>query len=98
MARSAQTSSPESPAGIRSCRHCGRDVNETVHTRASYVVDGYVLHTGPTDTTVVRRPDSDDVAFVYQRLLRPVTLVTCARCYADPERRAAHLTWTYAVD
>ena len=99
MARAAdRPSSDASAVPPGSCRHCGCAVAETLHTRASYVVGGFVLHTGPTEPAVVRRGDSDELALVYQRLLRPVTLVTCARCYAEPERRALHLTWTYAVD
>jgi hypothetical protein len=98
MARADRPSSDAAATPSGSCRHCGRAVAETLHARASYTVGGFVLHTGPTETAVVRRPDSDEVAFVYQRLLHPVTLVTCARCYADPTRRALHLTWTYSVD
>ena len=99
MVRSGDTpKSPTVPAlAAGSCRHCGRAVHETLHTRTSYVVDGYVLHTGPTESAVVRRADSDEV-FVYQRLLHPITLVVCAACYADPARRAIHLSWSFAVD
>lgn len=80
------------------CHHCGRPVEETTHARGSYRVGGYLLHTGETDTVVVRRPDSDAVALVYQRMLRPVVLATCAACYADAARRRLHQTWRYPAD
>ncbi len=82
----------------RACRHCGRAVGETMHTRTSYAVAGFVLHTGPTESAVGRRSAFDETGFVYQRLLRAVTLVTCAACYADPLRRAAHRSWAYPAD
>jgi hypothetical protein len=69
-----------------------------MHRRGGYVVDGYVLHTGPTETTVVRRADVDEVALVYQRLLEVVVSITCADCYADPARRARHQSWAYPAD
>ena len=99
MARTADTQpqGPEPPR-IGACRSCGRAVHETVHTRTTFVVDGFVLHTGPTEPTAVRRADSDEVAFVYQRLLQPVRLVTCATCFRDAAARAAHLSWTQPDD
>src|SRR4029077_10955078 len=84
-------------AGDR-CDQCGRPVGETMHGRASYAVAGYRLYTGPTEPAVVRKPDSDAIAFTYQRLVRAVVLVTCARCYADPARRARHERWDFPVD
>ena len=80
------------------CMHCGAAVGETMHERASYTVAGYRLHTGPTEPTPVRKADSDEIAFVYQRLVRPVLVVTCARCYADPVRRARHERWDFPTD
>jgi hypothetical protein len=99
MASSADKPSVDAATGSTvACRHCGRVVGGTVHTRTSYVVDGFVLHTGPSEPAVGRRSAYDEVGFVYQRLLRPVTLVTCADCWADPVRRAAHLSWIHADD
>ena len=68
-----------------------------MHARTSYAVDAFTLHTGETEPAVVRRPESDAVAFSYQRLVRPVVLTTCAGCYARPERRARHQSWVYPV-
>ena len=68
-----------------------------MHGRASYAVAGYRLYTGATESAVVRKPDSDAIAFTYQRLVRPVLLVTCATCYADPARRARHQRWDFPL-
>jgi hypothetical protein len=86
----------ESAAAGR-CDQCGRAVGETTHRRASYAVAGYRLHTGATEPAVVRKPDSDAIAFTYQRLVHPVLLVTCATCYADPARRARHQRWDFPL-
>lgn len=80
------------------CDQCGRTVGETMHGRTGYAVAGYRLYTGATEPAVVRKPDSDAIAFTYQRLVRPVLLVTCAACYADPARRARHERWDFPVD
>lgn len=69
-----------------------------MHGRARYEIDGFALHTGETETAVVRRPDTDEVLLVYQRLVRPVVLITCRDCYADPRRRRCHESWTYPAD
>ena len=99
MARSADTpQSDAQPPRIGTCRQCGRVVHETVHTRTTSAVDGFVLNTGPTEPTAVRKADSDAVDFVYQRLLRPVRVVVCVDCLRDPAVRATHLDWTYRDD
>ena len=90
--------SGEPPADERQCDHCGRAVRETLHGRGSYVVDGFVLHTGETEPAIVRRADSDEVVLTYQRLVRPVVLVICADCYADPVRRRRYESWSYPTD
>ncbi len=69
-----------------------------MHGRLSYRVDGFVLHTGETEEATVRRADSDEVALVYRRLVRPVVLLTCCDCYADPVRRRRHQSWEYPAD
>jgi hypothetical protein len=84
----------EPPAGER-CDRCGRLVRETMHQRGRWVVDAYVLHTGETEPAVVRRPDSEAIVLEYQRLVRPVVVVTCADCYADPAARRRHESWAY---
>jgi hypothetical protein len=80
------------------CHLCGRAVRETVHERAAYAVDGFVLYTGETEEAVIRRGDADEAGLVYRRLVRPVRLLTCADCYADPVRRARHRSWRYPGD
>jgi len=80
------------------CRFCGRAVSETVHGRGAYVVDGFVLHTGESEAAMIRQAESDAIVLVYQRLLRPVVLLTCRECYADPERRGRHQSWVFPVD
>lgn len=69
------------------CHHCGREVAETVHTRSSYRVDYYVLHTGDVEPMTLVR--SDDVAplVTFLKLLRPSEVVTCVDCYRQPQVR-----------
>lgn len=69
------------------CAHCGRVVHETVHTRAAYVVDYYELHTGPVEEGTFRHGE-DGPLQVYQRLLAPELVITCADCYRQPAIRA----------
>jgi hypothetical protein len=65
------------------CVHCGRPVKETFHTRSSYQVDYYSLHTGDVEPLVVR-VDEDEPPVTFQRLVNAVEVVTCANCYRDP--------------
>ena len=65
------------------CNHCGRRVHETVHTRTSYRVDYYELHTGPVEPALLRHGEDGPVR-VYQRLLAPELVITCVDCYLDP--------------
>ena len=80
------------------CHHCGRLVRETTHTRLSYSVDGFALHTGETEEAMVRRSDSDEIALVYRRLVRPVVVHTCRDCYAELAVRRRHQSWAYPAD
>lgn len=70
------------------CSHCGRAVRPTTHTRESWRVDHYLLHTGEVEPAVYRR-DEEGHAIEYLRLVRPELVVTCADCYAEPAVRAA---------
>jgi hypothetical protein len=65
------------------CAHCGRIVHETVHTRSSYVVDYYELHTGPVEEGTFRHGEDGPVQ-VYQRLLAPELVISCRDCYRQP--------------
>ena len=67
----------------RRCNHCGRVVHETVHTRSKCRVDYYELHTGQVEAALMRRGEDGPVQ-VYQRLLVPEQVVTCADCYRNP--------------
>jgi len=74
-------------AGAKSslrCDHCGRDVTETVHTRSSYRVDYYALHTGEVEPVAIRRGDDTMPAVTVLKLVRPTNVVTCADCYRRP--------------
>ncbi len=66
------------------CSHCGRPVKETAHTRSSYRVDYYSMHTGDVEPLLVK-VEEDEPPAVFQRLLHPVEVVTCAECYKCPD-------------
>jgi hypothetical protein len=66
------------------CTHCGREVAETLHTRASYHVDYYLLHTGDVQPTTVARPDDPAGVMTILKLSRVNIVVTCAECYRQP--------------
>jgi len=67
-------------------------VRETIHTRTSYRVDYYELHTGPVEPALLRHGEDGPVQ-TYQRLLAAELVTTCADCYqssmiqAERERR-----------
>ena len=65
------------------CAHCGRVVHETMHTRSSYAVDYYELHTGPVEEGTFRHGEDGPIQ-VYQRLLAHELVITCADCYRRP--------------
>lgn len=69
------------------CTHCGREVAETLHTRSSYQVDYYLLHTGDVQPTTVARPDDPSGSITVLKLLHVNTVVTCADCYRQPDVR-----------
>ena len=74
--------SDEVPA--RRCSRCGAAVEETRHTRTDYVVGYYLLHTGPTGEGTLRRRD-DEAPVSYLRVLGVVEIVSCPRCFGEPE-------------
>jgi len=59
-------------------------VKETSHTRNSYHVDYYSLHTGDVEPLVVKVED-DEPPVTFQRLVNSTVVVTCADCYRDPQ-------------
>ena len=63
------------------CTLCGSAVEATRHTRAGYAVGHYVLHTGDTVETTVRRGE-DEAPITYRRLVLPAEVVSCPTCYA----------------
>lgn len=69
------------------CHNCGRPVDETVHTRSTYRVGFYALHTGEVEPVRVARPD-DGATITVLRLVRPFEVLTCADCYRQPSVRA----------
>lgn len=54
-----------------------------MHTRTGYRVDYYELHTGSVEEATYRRGEDGPVQ-VYQRLLVPELVITCADCYRQP--------------
>jgi len=79
------------PAALR-CARCGGAVDGTLHTRSGYVVGYYVLHTGSTEEAAVRRRD-DEAPITYRRVLQPLDVVSCPRCFAAPEVRRLWLAF-----
>jgi len=69
--------------GARHCRHCGREVGETLHTRSSYRVDYYAMHTGDVEPITILRPDDPEPLTVW-RLLHVTEVLTCVDCYRLP--------------
>ena len=67
------------------CHHCGREVSETTHTRSSYQVGYYFLHTGEVEPITVQRTEDPATAISALKLMRAITVFTCADCYRRPE-------------
>lgn len=76
---------PERHSSLR-CEHCGRVVRETRHTRTTYRVDYYRMHTGDTEAATISRSDRDEV-IPYRKLIRLLDIITCADCYGRPAVR-----------
>ncbi len=68
------------------CDHCGRAVCGTRHTRTSYEVDYFRLHSGRGERCWVTGDDGRSVAHI--RLLDQFELITCAQCYRQPAVQA----------
>ena len=84
MVNAASKTNPTNEAsGEPHCAHCGRPVKETVHTRARYYVDYYELHAGQVEESTFRHGEDGPVQ-IYQRLVVPEVVITCADCYRDP--------------
>lgn len=62
------------------CDHCGRPVHETLHTRTSYRVDYYTLHSGHGELCTTAADDRQH-ALTYVRLLDRFDVITCSDCY-----------------
>ena len=75
------------PMPLLRCHHCNAPVHETVHTRTSYRVGYYDLHTGRVEPAT-RQLSEHAGPESYLRLVAPVHLVTCADCYARPAIQA----------
>lgn len=59
-----------------------------MHGPRSYRVDYYLWFTGDTEPTVIKSTDGEVKDKVYERLVRPRLVVTCADCWAKPEVRS----------
>jgi hypothetical protein len=66
------------------CDHCGRSVKETLHTRTTYTVDYYSLHTGPVETCSLVTDDGER-RLTFQKLLSTKEVITCVDCYRRDE-------------
>ena len=76
----------------RRCHHCGRKVGDTLHTRSTYRVDYYTLHTGEVEPTTMARSDDPSDVVTVMRLVRACEILTCADCYRQaPVRREREL-------
>jgi hypothetical protein len=71
------------------CHHCGRHVGATMHTRSTYRVDYYTLHTGDVEPTTMARSDDPSDVVTVMRLVRACEIVTCVDCYRRPPVRRA---------
>jgi hypothetical protein len=69
------------------CHHCGREVAETMHTRSTYQVDYYALHTGDVEPTTMAHSDDPADLVTVMRLVRAVEVFTCVDCYQRPSVR-----------
>lgn len=63
------------------CHHCGREIEETKHTRSSYRVGSYELHGGEVEEVTRVQPEEEGGTMTYLRLLEPRVFYTCADCY-----------------
>jgi hypothetical protein len=72
--------------GERRCTHCGRVVYETRHSRTSYRVDYYSLHTGAVEPVTLIVED-EDVRMTFQKLVTSTDVITCVDCYCAPAIR-----------
>jgi hypothetical protein len=74
------------------CDHCGRVVRETQHTRTSYAVDYYSVHSGHGEICSFIGDDGQRGA-TYVKLLDRFDVISCVQCYgqaavqAERERR-----------
>lgn len=69
------------------CFRCGRQVLETRHTQKGYRVDYYLLHTGKTESALLKDPNDDTAKIHYLKLSDPVDIIVCIDCYAVAEIR-----------
>jgi len=58
-----------------------------MHTRSTYRVDYYALHTGDVEPTTMARSDDPADVITVMRLIRPVEIFTCVDCYRLPSVR-----------
>jgi hypothetical protein len=74
------------------CDHCGRLVSETRHTRTSYAVDYYSVHSGHGEVCSFSADDGQRGGR-YVKLFDRFDVITCVQCYGRPavqEERDRH--------
>ena len=63
-----------------------------MHTRSTYRVDYYTLHTGDVEPTTMARSDDPSDVVTVMRLVRAFEISTCVDCYRQaPVRREREL-------
>jgi hypothetical protein len=64
------------------CDHCGRQVRETEHTRTTYRVDYYTVHSGNGEVCSFAADEGQRGA-TYVKLIDRFDVVTCVECYGQ---------------
>jgi len=73
------------PATVRRCHHCAREVEETKHTRTSFRVGCYEIYGGDVEEVTKQRSEDDPELVTILRVIEPRDAFTCADCYHLPE-------------
>jgi hypothetical protein len=69
------------------CDHCGRAVHETQHTRTTYTVDYYSLHSGNGEVCSFAG-ELGQRGGTYVKLVDRFDVITCAECYRQASVQA----------
>jgi len=78
------TSMAPASSAPRRCHHCGREVEETKHTRTSFRVGCYEIYSGDVEEVTKQRSEDDPELVTILRVTVPHDAFTCADCYHLP--------------